>query len=87
MNEADIEERIIQHLTAAAAMRRSHHLGQREGHRTRSSAHGRPHFLVYSTQPSAPPFAAGGESEPDGIPTGIAAGSLSPPAANGGALG
>ncbi|KAH1262465.1 E3 ubiquitin-protein ligase RHF2A [Glycine soja] len=70
VNEADIEERIIQHLTAAAAMRRSHHLSRREGHRTRPSAHGRPHFLVYSTQPSAPPSAAGGGSEPAAIPVG-----------------
>ncbi|KAK7392727.1 hypothetical protein VNO78_21173 [Psophocarpus tetragonolobus] len=70
VNEVDIEERIIQHLTAAAAMRRSHHLGRREGQRTRSSAHGRPHFLVYSTQPSAPPSASGGGSEPAAIPVG-----------------
>ncbi|TKY53195.1 E3 ubiquitin-protein ligase RHF2A [Spatholobus suberectus] len=70
-NESDIEERIIQHLTAAAAMRRAHHLGRREGQRTRSSsAHGHPHFLVYSTQPSAPPSTAGGGSEPAAIPVG-----------------
>ncbi|XP_027366188.1 E3 ubiquitin-protein ligase RHF2A-like isoform X2 [Abrus precatorius] len=58
VNEADIEERILQHLAAAAAMRRAHHLGRREGQRTRPSAHGRPHFLVFPTQPSAPPSAA-----------------------------
>ena len=34
------------------------------------SDHGRSHFLVYSTQPSAPPSAAGGGSEPAAIPVG-----------------
>ncbi|XP_006588218.1 E3 ubiquitin-protein ligase RHF2A [Glycine max] len=34
------------------------------------SDHGRPHFLVYSTQPSAPPSAAGGGSEPAAIAVG-----------------
>ncbi|KAJ1378569.1 Zinc finger, RING/FYVE/PHD-type, partial [Sesbania bispinosa] len=74
VNDADVEQRIIQHLAAAAAMRRAHHLGQREGQRTRSSARGRPHFLVYSTEPSAPPSgpdsAAGGGNEPVAIPLG-----------------
>ncbi|XP_044509678.1 E3 ubiquitin-protein ligase RHF2A-like isoform X2 [Mangifera indica] len=54
-NDADLEERIIQQLTAAAAMGRAHHLGRREGHRGRSSAHGRPHFFVFSTHPDAQP--------------------------------
>ncbi|KAK7345198.1 hypothetical protein VNO77_15774 [Canavalia gladiata] len=58
VNESDIEERILQHLAAAAAMRRAHHLGRREGQRTRPSAHGHPHFLVVPTRPSAPPSAA-----------------------------
>lgn len=56
-NDAELEERIIQHLTAAAAMGRAHHYGRREGHRSRSSAHNRPHFLVFSTHPNAPPSA------------------------------
>ena len=34
------------------------------------SDHGRSHFLVYSTQPSAPPSAAGGGSEPAAIALG-----------------
>ena len=34
------------------------------------SDHGRWHFLVYSTQPSAPPSAAGGGSEPAAIAVG-----------------
>ena len=69
-HESDIEERIIRHLAAAASMRRAHLLGQRESHRSRSSAHGHPHYFVYSTQPSAPPSAAGGGSEPAAIPAG-----------------
>ncbi|CAJ1967321.1 unnamed protein product [Sphenostylis stenocarpa] len=69
-HESEIEERVIRHLAAAASMRRAHHLGRREAQRTRSSTHGRPHYLVYSTQPSASPSAAGGGSEPAAIPVG-----------------
>lgn len=36
-NSAELEERIIQHLAAAAAMGRAHHIGRREGQRIRSS--------------------------------------------------
>lgn len=73
MGDADFEERIIQHLAAAAAMGRAHHLGRREGQRPRASAHGHPHFQVFSTQPSAPPgpdSAAGGGNEPAAVPIG-----------------
>ncbi|XP_022746879.1 E3 ubiquitin-protein ligase RHF2A-like isoform X2 [Durio zibethinus] len=52
VNDPELEERIIQHLAAAAAMGRAHHAGRREGQR-RSSAHSRPHFLVFSTHPGA----------------------------------
>ncbi|KAI9073003.1 hypothetical protein K1719_045036 [Acacia pycnantha] len=55
-NDADLEERIIQHL-AAAAMGRARHIARREGQRNRSSAQGRPHFLVFSTHPNSPPMA------------------------------
>ncbi|PIA54214.1 hypothetical protein AQUCO_00900633v1 [Aquilegia coerulea] len=51
-NDSELEERIIQHL-AAAAMGRSHHMARREGQRSRSTAHGRPQFLVFSTNPNA----------------------------------
>ncbi|KAJ4825767.1 hypothetical protein Tsubulata_015902 [Turnera subulata] len=50
----ELEERIIQHLAAAAAMGRTRHYGRREGQRNRSSSHGRPHFLVFSSHPSVP---------------------------------
>lgn len=53
-NDAELEERILQHLAAAAAMGRSHHLGRREGHRGRSGSHGRPQFLVFSSHPNMP---------------------------------
>ncbi|XP_077245204.1 E3 ubiquitin-protein ligase RHF2A-like [Tasmannia lanceolata] len=53
-NDAELEERIIQHLAAAAAMGRVHHLARREGQRSRSTAQGRPQFLVFSTHPNAP---------------------------------
>ncbi|KAI9154236.1 hypothetical protein LWI28_023094 [Acer negundo] len=73
VNDAELEERIIQHLTAAAAMGRAHHFGRREGHRSRSSAHGRPHFLLFSPQSGAPtsvPVSSsltGAEAEPAAI--------------------
>nr|CAB3490084.1 unnamed protein product [Digitaria exilis] len=53
-NDAELEERILQHLAAAAAMGRAHHLGRRDGHRGRSGSHGRPQFLVFSTHPNSP---------------------------------
>ncbi|XP_042511337.1 E3 ubiquitin-protein ligase RHF2A-like isoform X2 [Macadamia integrifolia] len=53
-NDADLEERIIQHLAAAAAMGRAHHIARREGQRSRASAQGRPQFLVFSSHPNAP---------------------------------
>lgn len=52
--DAELEDRIIQHLAAAAAMGRARHFARREGQRSRSSAQGRPHFLVFSTNSNAP---------------------------------
>ncbi|XP_062171524.1 E3 ubiquitin-protein ligase RHF2A isoform X6 [Alnus glutinosa] len=57
-NDAELEERIIQHLAAAAAMGRARHIARREGHRNRSSAQGRPQFLVFSAHPNSPPAAS-----------------------------
>eukprot|EP00262_Sarcandra_glabra_P022087 TRINITY_DN9610_c2_g1_i4.p1 TRINITY_DN9610_c2_g1~~TRINITY_DN9610_c2_g1_i4.p1 ORF type:complete len:390 (+),score=71.39 TRINITY_DN9610_c2_g1_i4:58-1227(+) len=54
-DDAELEERIIQHLAAAAAMGRAHHISRREGHRSRSHGQGRPQYLVFSTNPNAPP--------------------------------
>ncbi|KAI8573384.1 hypothetical protein RHMOL_Rhmol01G0273200 [Rhododendron molle] len=56
--DAELEERIIQHLAAAAAMGRTRHIARREGQRNRSSAQGRPHYLVFSTHPNGPPVAS-----------------------------
>ncbi|KAF7042992.1 hypothetical protein CFC21_052458 [Triticum aestivum] len=53
-NDAELEERILQHLAAAAAMGRSHQHGRREGQRNRSGSHGRPQFLVFSAHPNTP---------------------------------
>ncbi|KAL0912077.1 hypothetical protein M5K25_018024 [Dendrobium thyrsiflorum] len=67
--DSDLEERIIQHLAAAAAMRRAHH-GARRGLRSGSPSQGRSQFLVFSTHPNAASLAAlsassanGGENE------------------------
>ncbi|KAJ1293284.1 hypothetical protein BS78_01G055900 [Paspalum vaginatum] len=46
---AELEERIIQHLAAAAAMSRSHRHHRRDGHHSRSGANSHPQFLVLST--------------------------------------
>lgn len=68
--DSDLEERIIQHLAAAAAMRRVHH-GGRRGLRSGSASQGRSQFLVFSTHPNAASIASvsassalGGENEP-----------------------
>lgn len=66
-NDSELEERIIQHLAAAAAMGRARQLARREGQRGRSSGQGRPRYLVFSTHP-------------DGSSTTAAAGSNPPPA-------
>ncbi|KAG6743946.1 hypothetical protein POTOM_052650 [Populus tomentosa] len=70
VSDSELEERIIQHLAAAAAMGRTRHFGRREGQRNRASSHGRPHFLVFSTHPGAQPsghvsssLTLGGENE------------------------
>ncbi|KAL3530239.1 hypothetical protein ACH5RR_009561 [Cinchona calisaya] len=73
--ESELEERIIQHLAAAAAMGRARHIARRDGQRSRSSTQGRPHFLVFSTSPNTSPTTAaaspptlgvGGGPEPAG---------------------
>lgn len=56
VTDAELEERIIQHLAAAAAMGRARNIARREGQRSRS-AQGRPQFLVFSTHPNAPAVA------------------------------
>ncbi|CAI8592801.1 unnamed protein product [Vicia faba] len=61
-NDADLEERIIQHLAAAAAMGRARHIARREGQRNRSSAQGRPQYLVFSAHPNSPPTAPASSS-------------------------
>ncbi|CAL9231111.1 unnamed protein product [Arabidopsis halleri] len=53
VDNAEIEERIIQHLAAAAAMGRARHGVRREGHRSRSSSQGHPQFMVFSSHPNA----------------------------------
>ncbi|GMG98388.1 hypothetical protein Nepgr_000228 [Nepenthes gracilis] len=69
VNDAELEERIIQHLAAAAAMGRARHIARREGHRSSTSTQGHPHFLVFSAHPSAhtgpaSPASPEGEGEP-----------------------
>nr|CAD1828091.1 unnamed protein product [Ananas comosus var. bracteatus] len=53
--DADLEERIIQHLAAAAAMGRTYRIHRREGNRGRPADHGRTQHMVYSRHQSAPP--------------------------------
>ncbi|KAI3447377.1 hypothetical protein Pfo_004042 [Paulownia fortunei] len=61
VNGAELEDRIIQHLAAAAAMGRTHRIARREGSRSRSSAHSRPQFVVFSAHPSGSSTGAGEE--------------------------
>lgn len=51
INEAELQERIIQHLAAAAAMGRTHRIARREGSRSRSSGHSRPQYVLFSGHP------------------------------------
>ncbi|KAI8012623.1 E3 ubiquitin-protein ligase RHF2A [Camellia lanceoleosa] len=44
-NDAELEERIIQHLAAAAMGRAHHHIARRDGPRSQSSVHGPPQFV------------------------------------------
>lgn len=79
-NDADLEERILQHLAAAAAMGQARHSARRESHRNRSGIHGRPQFLVFSSHPnssstSPPP---GDDREGEAAPR-IMVASISPP--------
>lgn len=76
--DADLEERIIQHLAAAAAMGRAHHhLGRRDGHSRQPSSHNCPHFLFLSAHhgthasPISSSVAHLGDDpeEPLGVPT------------------
>lgn len=53
-SDSEIQERIIQHLATSAAMGRARELATIEGRRSRSSAQGHPHFLVFSTHPNGP---------------------------------
>ncbi|KAL2554154.1 E3 ubiquitin-protein ligase [Forsythia ovata] len=90
MNDPELEERIIQHLAAAAAMGRTHHITRREGSRSRLSGHGRPQFVVLSTHPNASSAGsvsaspAAGEAEPEAaattltIPSSVQSNQLSP---------
>ncbi|KAL6880194.1 hypothetical protein ACP4OV_011759 [Aristida adscensionis] len=48
IDDAELEERMMQHLAAAAAARRSHRHARREGRRSRSAVHGHPQVLVVS---------------------------------------
>ena len=75
VNDAELEERIIQHLAAAAAMGRARHYARREGHRGRSSTQGRQHFLVFSP----PPDAQAGTSPEEGLGESLRPTSIAPP--------
>ncbi|CAA2992853.1 E3 ubiquitin- ligase RHF2A-like [Olea europaea subsp. europaea] len=52
-NDSELEDRIIQHLAAAAAMGRARQLARREVQRSRSSPQGHPQFLVFSSNPNS----------------------------------
>ncbi|XP_073142344.1 E3 ubiquitin-protein ligase RHF2A-like [Henckelia pumila] len=70
-SDSELEERIIQHLAASAAMGRARHFARIEGQRSRSSAQGHPHFLVFSAHPNGPSatLVASSANERDGSST------------------
>ncbi|KAK4482762.1 hypothetical protein RD792_009930 [Penstemon davidsonii] len=65
--ESELEERIIQHLAAAAAMGRARQLARRESQRNRSSTQSRPRFLVVSTHPNGSSATPDGSSPPPSV--------------------
>ncbi|KAG0476459.1 hypothetical protein HPP92_012830 [Vanilla planifolia] len=65
--DSELEERIIHHLAAAAAMGRAHHNARREVQRVRAAAHGRPQLLVLSSTPNATLGASDSISSPQRI--------------------
>ncbi|KAG6514732.1 E3 ubiquitin-protein ligase RHF2A-like [Zingiber officinale] len=52
-SDAEFEERLMQHLAAAATMGRLHHISRRGGHRGSSGSHRQPQFLIFSPHPNA----------------------------------
>ncbi|KAI3512023.1 hypothetical protein L1887_19186 [Cichorium endivia] len=80
VNESELEDRIIRHLAAAAAMGRTHHVSRREGSRNRSTGHGQPQFLVFSSNPNNVPSSATVSASVDpGEPTAVTSASPSVP--------
>ncbi|KAJ0982610.1 hypothetical protein J5N97_010865 [Dioscorea zingiberensis] len=77
-NDAELEERIFQHLAAAAARGRAQHISRREGQRIRSSARGHPQYVVFSTNSSSVPATSGERGENEMIETTVAADSSGP---------
>eukprot|EP00252_Welwitschia_mirabilis_P005268 TRINITY_DN1577_c0_g1_i1.p1 TRINITY_DN1577_c0_g1~~TRINITY_DN1577_c0_g1_i1.p1 ORF type:complete len:428 (+),score=106.83 TRINITY_DN1577_c0_g1_i1:239-1522(+) len=63
-DDSDLEERIMQHL-AAAAMGRSSYMSRRENHRQRSPAQGHPQFLLFTTRSNASPTSPNSLESPD----------------------
>jgi E3 ubiquitin-protein ligase RHF len=66
-DDAEIEERIIQHLAAAAAIRRSHRHARREGRRSRSAAHGHPQTLFFPTAEATSGGSMSSNSRQEGV--------------------
>ncbi|KAG2631751.1 E3 ubiquitin-protein ligase RHF2A-like [Panicum virgatum] len=66
-DDAEIEERIIQHLAAAAAIHRSHRHARREGRRSRSAAHGHPQTLFFSTAETTSGGSMSSNSRQEGV--------------------
>jgi E3 ubiquitin-protein ligase RHF len=66
-DDAEIEERIIHHLAAAAAIRRSHRHARREGRRSRSAAHGHPQTLFFPTAEATSGGSMSSNSRQEGV--------------------
>lgn len=55
-DDPELEDRIMQHLAAAAAMGRARRFTRRETSHDRSSAQGQPQILLFSSHPNVPPL-------------------------------
>lgn len=67
---AELEERIIQHLAAAAAMRRSHRHHRRAGHHGRSGANSHPQILAFPADEHTASGQAGDYEETSAVVSG-----------------
>nr|ABK25021.1 unknown [Picea sitchensis] len=80
-DDPELEERIMQHLAAAAAMGRARRFTRRETSHDRASAQGHSQILLFSSHPNVPPLPDHTSAEGGHSPTSTVASPITPLAA------